>query len=383
MTHQPYDLSLFRKQVRSKIRLSIYMNNLLHFIYLAIKNFPDQSSRYETFWDLIKDVDFARKVLLKEGRFGKPELDPLKYLDLTKVLQERGYTDLLELANTVWDLTVHHRRIHYKSLFNSLLGIRSSLLDNIKLYGKISYRCKPFIMKIKSFNFIVIETELAGNTEALAKTLIWIGRFIYSDKNLGLFVRFSIRSIDAEHIRYKQEKGYLHHLLNDFRLYPTVLRMQRLAYNKVGSKSNLYSEVIKMLSELYIDNNQLLSLIDLDVPANILAMAPSISLNGGLCLVSAFRGELLDILGAKNEARIRVADTIIKAYQSYYTVFDTRKYPGEYLFISFHPFTIPRVCLIVATLPLNMLDKIKPERRNVLSLNSLFPKIKEIVKTLH
>lgn len=103
-------------------------------------------------------------------------------------------------------------------------------------------------------------------------------------------------------------------MFSDFGLYPTVLRMQRLPYNKVEPKSNLYGEMLKMLSELYIGEDQLLSLVDMDVPANMLTMAPSISLNGGLCLVGAFRGELLDILGAKNEARIRVADTIIKAH---------------------------------------------------------------------
>lgn len=380
MLDPPADLSLFRKNIRSKLRLSIYMSKLLHFMYLVIKNFPDYANKYETFLDLVKDVDFTKKVLTKESRFGRPESDPFKYLKLTGALQERGYLGLLELANIIWDLTVHHRLIDHRSLFDSIIGLRQGFLDEIKIYGKASYRHNPFILNIRLFNFVIIESELSERTESLAKTLIYIGKLVDADKSLGLFARFSIRSIDAEYMIVNQEKGNVYFLLKPFRVYPTLLRMQRFAYKKVEPRRNFDNELLNLLSEIYITENQLLSLIDNDIPANILAMAPSITLQGGLCFVSAFRGELLNILGTEAEAKIRVADTIIKAYPSYNTVLKRNNYPGEYLFVAFHPFTIPRIGIIIASFPVDLLDKIKPKRRNVLSLNKLFPKVRELIE---
>jgi len=156
--------------------------------------------------------------------------------------------------------------------------------------------------------------------------------------------------------------------------------MQRLAYKKVKAVKELESEVINMLSELYMDGNKFISLINMDVPANILAMVPSISLSGGLCFATAFRGELLSILGTEKEAGIKVADVVVKAYPSYYSVLPHRNYPGDYVFVMFHPFTVPRIGLVVATYPVEVLDKLKPKRRNVSSLDKLFPKVKEVVK---
>ncbi len=380
------DLSHFKKNIRGKIRLAIFMGKLLHFIYLVVKNFkdyPDQLTKYDSFLQLVSDKEFVMKVLAKEGRFGKPKSDPLKYLKLVNIMVQRGYAGLLELADIIWDLTIHHKRINLRTLFNNIIGLTSPrpfFLDEMKFYGKVSYSRCPFVMNIRQYNYVIIEAELGEKTEALAKTLIYIGSLAGTNKSLGLFARFSVRGIDAEYMVSNQNKGYAHRLLKMFRFYPTVLRMQRFAYKKVKTVKELENEVISMLSELYMNNNEFISLINMDVPANILAMAPSISLIGGLCFVTAFRGELLSIFGAEREARIKVADAVVKAYPSYYSVLPYRNYPGDYVFVAFHPFTAPRISLIVATYPIDILDELRPKRRNVSSLDKLFPEVKEVVK---
>ena len=378
------DLSHFKKKVRGKIKLSIFMSELLHLIYLVIKNYrnhPDQISKYETFWRLVRDRDFIKNVLMKESWSSRAEQDPLRYFKLVEIIKERGYTNFLELADIIWDLTVHHKKIDHRTMFNNIIGLKPHLLDKMKFYGRVSYKRCPFIMDIKLYKFLIIEAEVGKGTEALAKSLIYIGSLTNTDKTLGLFARFSVRSLDNEHMVHNQNNGYAHKLLKMFKLYPTVLRMQRLAYKKVEAVKGLENELISMLSELYVDDKHLTSIINMDVPANILTMAPSISLSGGLCIATVFRGELLDVLGAKIEARIKVADTIIKAYPSYHTVLPRSNYPGEYVFLAFHPFTIPRISLMIATYKVDILDKIKPRRRNISSLDKLFPKIHELVKT--
>ncbi|PUA33341.1 MAG: hypothetical protein B7O98_02635 [Zestosphaera tikiterensis] len=384
MSLPPIDLSLFDKKVRGKIRLAVSMGQLLHFIYLAVKNFPDRVAKYSSFLQLINDKEFAAEVLRKESRFGGRGGSPLKYLGLVNAIAQRGYSRLLELADIVWDLTVYHSRIDPKTLFNNIVGLASekhySLLDEMRIHGKATYKRSPFIMNIRHYNYITVEVEYGGRSEALAKTLIYIGSLADTNESLGLFARFSVRSIDAEHVVRKQEEGCAHRLIKTFRLYPTVLRMQRLSYKRVYPVQNQRSEVLNMLSELFIDDKKFASLINMDVPANILAMAPSISLGGGLCFATAFRGELLDFLGIEKEAKIKVADTVIKAIPSYYSVLDCQKSPGDYVFMVFHPFTAPKVGLVVATYSTNVLGSLKPKRRNVSSLDNLFPKVEEVAK---
>jgi len=90
---------------------------------------------------------------------------------------------------------------------------------------------------------------------------------------------------------------------------------------------------------------------------------------------------LLSVIGAEKEAKVKVADAVIGAYPSYYSVLSHQNYPGDYVFIMFHPFTAPRVGLIVATYPVEVLNKLKPKRGNISSLDKLFPKVKEVVRT--
>ena len=381
------DLSHFKKKIRGKIRLAILAGELLHFIYLVVKNFmksPDQLTKYDSFQQLVSDKKFVMEVLRKESRSGKLESDPLKYLKYVNTVMRRGYTGLLEVIDTVWDLTVHHNRIDSRTLFNGIIGLTLSKLpplDKAFLYENVSYSQRPFIMNIKHYNFVVVEAELGRRVEALAKTLVYIGSLANTNVSLGLFARFSIRSIDAERIVSKQNSGYAHRLLKMFRFYPTVLRMQRHAYKKVGALKKIEDEVLNMLSELYMDNDEIISLINMDAPANILSMVPSISLGGGLCFATVFRGELINTLGAGKEARIKVADAVIKAYPAYYSVLPHQNYPGDYLFMAFHPFTIPKICLVVATYPVNILNELEPKRRNIVFLDKLFPKVEEVAKT--
>lgn len=386
------DLSHFKKKIRGKIRLAIYMGKLIHLLYLAVKNFrnePEELVKYDSFQELLRDRDFVIKILMRESRSGTLKDEPLVYSDIASIISERGYTSLLELADLIWDLTIHHRKINPKALFNTILGIPSSaksyvdiFLSDMQFYGKANYSSTPFAMDIKLYNFLAIEAEMAERTEDLAKTLIYIGSLSNSEKTLGLFARFSIKNIDAERIIHYQESGHAHRMLKMFRLYPTVLRMLRFAHKRIKAVKELEKEIYSMLSELYVDSsNDLGAIISMDVPANVLAMAPAISLGGGLCIATVFRGELLDPLGSRAEARIKISDTIINAYPSFNSLLHYSRYhQKEYVFLMFHPFTIPKIGIIMATFPVDILDNIRPRRRNINSLDYLFPRIHEIAK---
>jgi len=384
MSQPAVDLSHFEKSARSKIRLSIFVSKLLHLIYIVVKNYreePQRLAKYQSFWQLVSDLEFIRKVLIRESRSDKLKQDPRAYPRLAEVLKERRYTGLLELIDIIWDLTVHHRRIDSRLQFKNIIGAGPHISDEIKFYGKVSYLSKPFIMNINLYRFLIVESESGVKEGALAKTLVYLGSLADTDKTLGMFARLSIRSIDAEHMVQNQSKGYAHKIVRPFKFYPTALRMQRLAYRKVKPEKALESEALNMLSELYVNEGALSSIVNMDVHANILAMAPSLSLYGGLCIPTAFRGELLDVLGSGKGARVKVGDVIIKAYPSYFSILTGTRYPGEYIFVMFHPFTIPRIGLVVATYPINVLDKIKPKKRNVSFLDRLFPKIHEVART--
>ena len=380
------DLSQFEKKVRSKIKLAIFTNYFLHLIYIVIKNYrtnPDELSRYQSFWQLINDVSFIKRAFIKEGRSDKLKQNPYLYFKLAETLKNRGYSGLLELIETVWDLTVHHKKIDSKLFFNAIIGLNPSIPsidDHLTFLGKVSYTSKPFIIKLMLYNFLIVETEFGSGSEKLAKTLLYLGSLEETDRSLGMFARFSIRSIDAEELLRTQEKGYAHRLHTTYIFYPTVLRMQRHPYKKVKSIKELDSEVSNMISELYVEENTLSQIVDRDAPANILAMAPSISLRGGLCIPTAFRGELLDTLGSSKGARIKVGDITIKAYPSFFSTLPHYMYPGDYIFVMLHPFPLPRIGITVATYPVDKFDKVKPKKRNVSFLDKYFPKIQDITR---
>jgi len=384
MSQPAVDLSHFEKSARSKVRLSIFVSRLLHLIYIVAKNCrkdPQKLVKYQSFWQLVSDIEFIKKVLIRESRSGKLKQDPRAYLKLAETLKKRGYAGLLELIDVIWDLTIHHKRIDSRLQFKNIIGVGPNIIDEVKFYGKVSYTIRPFVMNINFYRFLIVESESGVKEEALAKTLVYLGSLADTDKSLGMFARLSIRGADAKQMVQNQGRGYAHKIVRPFKFYPTVLRMQRLAYRKVKPEKVLESEMLNMLSELYVDEGALSSIVNMDVHANILAMAPSLSIHGGLCIPTAFRGELLDVLGSSKGARVKVGDVIIKAYPSYFSVLTSTRYPGDYIFVMFHPFTIPRIGLVIATYPINVLDRIKPKKRNVSHLDKLFPKIHEISRT--
>jgi len=277
MSQPAVDLSHFEKSARSKIRLSIFVSRLLHLIYIVVKNCreePQKLAKYQSFWQLVSDIEFVRKVLIRESRSSKLKQDPRAYLMLAEALKKRGYTGLLELVDVIWDLTVHHKRIDSRLQFKNIIGVGTNIIDEIKFYGKVSYVSKPFVMNINFYRFLIVESESGLKEEALAKTLVYLGSLADTDKTLGMFARLSIRSIDAEQMVWNQSQGYAHKIVRPFRFYPTVLRMQRLVYRKAKPEKVLESEMLNMLSELYVDEGALSSIVNMDVHANILAMAP-------------------------------------------------------------------------------------------------------------
>ena len=376
------NLAHFDKKVRGKIRLSIYMGRLLHFIYLAVRTYKNQYgqlAKYCSFRHLIKDYRFIKSVLQRAGKTSGSANRSYKYfMEIINLVQGK-YTGLLDIADVVWDLTVTHKKIKPADLFKNMVGLQNPL-DTVLLGKKVKYMSKPFIIEINEYRFIVIETELGDRSKDLAKTLVYVGSPDTTDKSLGLFARLSMKSIDAEKIKVNQDNGYMHILNKKFRIYPTLLRMQRLAYRKVRHVNALENEVLNMLSELYIDANAINALISMDVPANVMLMAPSISLSGGLCFATVFRGELLDVVGADKKARIKVDDVKIYGYPAYYSVLPHQNYPGDYVFVVFHPFTAPRIGLITATYPVDVLDKFKPKKRSTAFIDKIFPKVKDVAK---
>jgi len=59
-----------------------------------------------------------------------------------------------------------------------------------------------------------------------------------------------------------QEKGSAHTLIKTFRFYPTVLRMQRLSYKRASPVQDQGSEILSILSKLFIDDKRFASLIN-------------------------------------------------------------------------------------------------------------------------
>jgi len=90
MSPSAIDLSHFKKKIRGKIKLAIFMSMLLHLIYLAIKNFgkrPDQLAKYDSFLQLVSDKEFIAKILAKESRSGRLKADPSRYLKPVDIMK--------------------------------------------------------------------------------------------------------------------------------------------------------------------------------------------------------------------------------------------------------------------------------------------------------
>lgn len=383
---------LVDKKKKRKIFYAIAVWRLLHLMYLVLKHSTkdkkllEQVVSYDTFERLIGSKQLVCAVLKAEFKYSKSAPRSITdiarmYYELIIKLKERGYSGLLELINRAWDLSLHHRSISHRSLCNRLFGLEGPL-GHIESAGRVVCKEMPFHALIKNFRFVILETsyEKAG---VLTKTSVYLGSLSTPIRSLrlGLLARLSLKGVDAVHLLGRQREGGLFEVREKmFKYYPTVLRIQRLAYRRVHAVKQLEDKLLNMLSELYVDENTLASIISGDARANLLSMVPSISLAGALCIPVVFRGELMEMFGAGRKTRIRVAEQALDAFTASYSVFEHDVYPGEYVFLALIPFTMPRVLMIVASHPIEVIDRIRPRKREVVALDSIFPRINEVAK---
>ena len=377
MSHpQSIDLSFYEKKIRSKLRLAIFMGKILHFMYLAVKNYPREVKKYNNTEELIKDQDFARKVFLKEAREETEEEKQCHQLmNFLKSIVKRGFTELLEPLNVIWKMTISSDQEKPKLFISDIMG--ASLWDMPKIIGNVIVRPSPLMLIIRQFSIFVLEAEFGLYSDQLAKTSVYIGQLQDADLRLSLAVRFSLNTGDAEALVNAQERGYKHVLVKDFRVYPSLLRMLRTPYKKMKAERGFEEELKSIISEVYVSENNVGALVNMDVEANILAMISAVSLSGGLCFPVAFEGELLSPLDRK--ASIKVGDIKLKAYPTFCSVLQLLRSPGHYVFLGFMPITIPRVVLIAGNWRPNSLEPLRPRVRGVLKLNSLFPRLDEVL----
>jgi len=381
------DLSLFPKQARGRIRIAIYTGRLLNLLYLIAKHSkssPEQLYRYSSASQAISDAEFIKRVLRKET----PGKSPTYYMQQSqknivylKQIEQSSFRGVLELLEIIWDLTVFHRKMPPEELFLAITGLAAEkppLHTIAGLQEKISYEKAPFRINAKDYTFIIAEYSLSRQRTGQSKMLLYIGSMEGTGRSLGLFTRTAMRTADAERLIRKQESGYAHRMDKKFALFPTLLRLQRAPYKKVAPVERYESELQIMLSELFRNEREIHSLISMDAPANMLAMAPSISLYGGLCFATAFRGEQTSYMPGGGSAKIKIADDSLKAMQALNSAFYAENSPGDRIFLALHPFTYPRISLILASYPVEFLDGLKSRNRNISRLDKMFPKLREL-----
>lgn len=380
------------KKKRRKVLYAIAVWRLLHLMYLVLKHsirdnrLLERAASHDTFEQLVENKQLISTILKAEYMYSKRmprSMSDLvrRYHELIIKLRERGYEGLLELVNRVWDISFHHKLVNHRLLCNQLFGLEGPT-SYIETAGRVVCKDRPFHVLIKNFRFMILEARYAG-IGGLAKTSIYLGSLNTPMRSLrlGLLARLSLKSVDAEHLLSRQRNGMVFEVREKmFRYYPSVLRIQRLAYRRVRAEKRLEEELLNMLSELYVDENTLASIISGDVRANVLSMVPSISLAGALCIPVVFRGELLEVLGAGRKTRIRAAEQTLDSLPASFSTFELDMYPGDYIFLAFIPFTMPRVLLVVASYPLEVINRIKPRKRRVAKLDNVFPKINEVAK---
>ncbi len=96
----------------------------------------------------------------------------------------------------------------------------------------------------------------------------------------------------AQAVVKNQYNGYYHVFRNFFRVYLPLLRIQRTAYRKLTREEGVSEEIKKLISDTFVSPDALKKIIAGDIPANVLCMIPSLSLNGDLGILISTIGKL-------------------------------------------------------------------------------------------
>lgn len=397
MSQDESSLSMFTPTIRKKIRFAKQLGDLLHLMYLIIKDKAclAKAVKYESFSQLLENPKFVASVLIESSlssrstyKYAEMMLEKaLRYKEIFRKVKER-YSLLADLIERWWNITV--RTMTDDNPCKAFYGPQS-LESNIKFFScKVQkfFHClsNPLRFRIGSFRLVVIEVQSA-KPSGLAKTLVFIGRSPYLEScfpqlsSLDMFIRFSIAQVDVDRVVDLQRKDCAYEVSNYIWLYPTVLRMRRTSYRRFRVLSNqLNAELLDMYSKLYMDENKLSALLSGEVPFNIMVMASSITLGSALCFPAVFVGELLSPLTVdSNGVWIKASSDIsLRGYLSSFSLGEhTYIGPGYYLFFTLHPVTAPNVALVYNVLSVDAADRIKPRTRYVQRFDKLFPNTRE------
>ncbi len=373
------DLTMFKKNDRAPIRVSIYMGKLLHFMYLAVKNAPEESSSYESIEDAVMDRSFVEKVLSLERSTFTAEFE-----HALKEIEKRGYSGIIEYLNTVWEATATEKYFSSKKFFLELTGADpSSHIQILHLTRTIKPEHPPLIMKIRGFRFAVLEADFSSPA-GLSRVLIYVGSAEREPINLGAVMRLSLATNDAKDLVDQQKRMRVAHLQSFFKCYPSLLRMTREAYKHVAAKSGFKDFLKRMVSDLYISSEELSAVMNCEFVLNIFECALPISLYGGVCLPVAFEGVPERIVHPY--FIIRAGRCFLRAYPSFFSALDTGISSREpYIFLGFLPVTYPKIVLIAGCWPEKSFGEVEKEgfsskKRAVSRFRRIFPSAEEVVK---
>jgi len=380
------ELLRFPKKMRSKLRVSINVGRLLHVMYIAVKNYPKTALQHEDFESLINDIRFLERSFNKElAKTGKAtSYDEIydKYYSIYRRMSEKGYINLIELMNVVWNLVKKADSAPY-SLLHDLLGLNKGYIENRLIRAHISYSHWGSCYRISDSSLTVLECALGPRAESLSQLSVYLGelkrsKVILGDVvRLGVAARLSIRTLDAQFLVSNQKQGHLHTILNPIRFHPFLLRMQRTSYRKLkAEKGGLREELREILSETWIDEEEYGRIIDGSAPANLLAMVPSVSLSGGLCFLKTLEVSLREPLIERAKARVGSHHVVL--YRSYCTLFRVDHRPQNYIFLVLIPFSLPRLMIVLGSWRKDEIS-IKPvKRRAAERFGPQFPTLNEV-----
>jgi len=363
----------YPRKLRSRLRPSLYLGMLLHYMYLSVKNCQEESRNFDSVEELIKSEKIAEKIQKKEG-------SPLKYdayLQAYFEILNRGYSSLLDATDVLWRISVSKCR----RKFDIIREIISA--DNLqmgKLINRDYIRCYDgFNIKINNISVLVLETEL----EHLSRTLMYLGAFDGYKLNLDLAVASSLKKPDAEALINAQRQGMSLKLNRPFKFYFPLYRIQRTAYRKIEAKrGNLMENLKMMLSSRLLTPRDVERIVSGEARANLFCATPVVSLGGGICLIVAFKGLLKTLPHFTTQSvLVSESDIVFKLLPGYYTVFDSAGVPEkEYVFLVAVPLTLPRVGILLGMWSADEIGEIKPAKRGAQKFDRRFPKIEEITQ---